>query len=250
LVAAPLAAAKNAPLLLTVGTSLPAVSKTELQRVLPTGGKVYILGGTGAVPATVASELTDLGYQVVRYGGADRFATAVQVADALGDPSTVLLATGTNFPDALSAGVAAAKAGGTVLLTNAATLPSATSSYLAAHGKTVYAIGGPAARPTATQRGSSALIGMPRRLPSRRSSSQGRAVWASPVGWRSQMRAPVGRCSHTPACRWFCPPQAVCQPRRCLLQQREEQRRLGIPLWWKRALAVAVQTAVGNALGL
>ena len=159
LVAGPLAAAKNAPLLLTVGSSLPTVSKAELQRVLPTGGKVYILGGTGAVPASVATQLTDLGYQVVRYGGADRFATAVQVADALGDPGTVLLATGTNFPDALSAGVAAAKAGGVVLLTNGTSLPSTTSSYLAAHAKTVYAVGGPAA---AADKKATALVGVDR----------------------------------------------------------------------------------------
>ena len=154
-----LAAAKNAPLLLTVGSSLPTVSKAELRRVLPAGGKVYILGGTGAVPASVATQLSGLGYQVVRYGGGDRFATAAQVADALGDPGTVLLATGTNFPDALSAGAAAAKTGGVVLLTNGTSLPSRTSSYLAGHGKTVYAIGGPAA---AADKKATALVGVDR----------------------------------------------------------------------------------------
>ena len=146
LVAAPLAAARNASLLLTYGSTLPAVSKTELERVLPAGGTVYVLGGTGAVPATVASQITDLGYRVVRYGGADRFDTAVKVAHALGDPATVLLASGTDFPDALSAGVAAAKVGGAVLLTNGTAVTSATSAYLSAHGVTVYAVGGPAAQ--------------------------------------------------------------------------------------------------------
>ena len=159
LVAGPLAGAKRAPLLLSVGGSLPPVTKTELQRVLPAGGMVYVLGGTGAVPVSVATQLTDLGYQVVRYGGADRFATAVQVAGALGDPGTVLLATGTNFPDALSAGVGAAKAAGVVLLTNGGSLPAATSSYLAAHAKTVYAVGGPAA---AADKKATALVGADR----------------------------------------------------------------------------------------
>ncbi len=78
---------------------------------------MYLLGDTKSIPASVATQLTGLGYQVVRYGGADRYATAVAVADALGSPSTVLLATGTNFPDALAAGVGAAKAHGAVLLT-------------------------------------------------------------------------------------------------------------------------------------
>ena len=152
LVGAPLAAAKNAPLLLTSGSSLPAAIKVEIQRVLAPGGTVYVLGGTSAVPTSIETELTGLGYQVIRYSGATRFATAVKVADALGDPGTVLLATGTNFPDALTAGVAAVKAGGVVLLTNGSTLPAETSAYLSAHPGTVYAIGGPAATadPSAT----------------------------------------------------------------------------------------------------
>ncbi len=145
LVGASLAAAKNAPVLLTVGDALSSDTATEVQRVLAPGGTVYILGGLESVPDSVATEVTGLGYNVVRYAGANRFATAVQVADALNDPSTVLLASGTNFPDALSAGAAAAKAGGVVLLTDGSTLPAETSAYLAAHATKVYAIGGPAA---------------------------------------------------------------------------------------------------------
>ncbi|MGH3260591.1 MAG: cell wall-binding repeat-containing protein, partial [Trebonia sp.] len=152
LVGAPLAVAKQAPLLLTVGDSLPTATLAEIERVLSPGKTVYILGGTSAVPAGVESQLTGAGYQVTRYAGSSRFATAVKVADALGDPGTVLLATGVNFPDALSAGVAAVKAGGVVLLTNGSALPQETQNYLAAHPGTVYAVGGPAASadPSAT----------------------------------------------------------------------------------------------------
>ncbi len=151
LVGGPLAAAKNAPLLLTEGSTLPAATATELKRVLPAGGTVYVLGGTSAVPATVANQLSAFGYSVVRYSGADRYATAVAVAKGLGSPTTVLLATGTNFPDALAAGPAAAHAHGAILLTDGSTLPTETATYLAgAH--TTYAIGGPAAAaaPSAT----------------------------------------------------------------------------------------------------
>ncbi len=152
LVGGPLCAAKSAPLLLTSGATLPQSTEAEIQRVLPAGGTVYVLGGTKAVPASVAGELTTLGYHVTRYGGIDRYATATQVADALGDPTTVLLATGTNFPDALSAGVAAAEDSAAVLLTNGASLPSATTDYLKERVATVYAVGGPAAAadPSAT----------------------------------------------------------------------------------------------------
>jgi putative cell wall-binding protein len=151
LVGGPLAAAKNAPLLLTEGSMLPAAAAAELKRVLPVGGTVYVLGGTSAVPATVASQLTSLGYSVVRYSGADRYATAVAVAKALGSPTTVLLATGTNFPDALAAGPAAAHVHGAILLTDGSAVPPETATYLAGAHVT-YAIGGPAAAavPSAT----------------------------------------------------------------------------------------------------
>ena len=159
LVGTPLAAAKDAALLLTTGASLPASTKTEIQRVLGAGKTVYILGGTDAVPDSIATELSAMGYQVVRYGGADRYATAVKVADALGDPGTVLLVTGTNYPDGLVAGSAAAKFSGAVLLTDGSAMVTATSAYLATHGKTVYAIGGPAAKADAA---AIALVGADR----------------------------------------------------------------------------------------
>ena len=147
-----LAAAKNAPLLFANGGLLTAATQAEIQRVLPAGGTVYLLGGTTAIPASVATTLTGLGFVPVRYAGTDRFGTALAVADALNDPSTVLLATGVNFPDALAAGPAAAHVHGVVLLTNGSSLTPAVTAYLAAHPGTVYAIGGPAvaADPSAT----------------------------------------------------------------------------------------------------
>src|SRR5579884_1700253 len=45
----PLAVAKNAPLLLTPPTTLDARVSAELQRVVPAGGTVYLLGGTVAL---------------------------------------------------------------------------------------------------------------------------------------------------------------------------------------------------------
>jgi YVTN family beta-propeller protein len=152
LVAAPLAAAKKGPLLLTSGTTLPVGTKSELQRVLAPGGTVYLVGGIGAIPASIQTQLTGLGYTAVRLQGADRYATAVAVAGALGDPRTVLLTTGINFPDGLAAGPAATQVGGVVLLTDGVSMPTETQTYLTAHATTSYAIGGPAvtADPTAT----------------------------------------------------------------------------------------------------
>ena len=150
--------------------------------MLPPGGTVYLLGGTSAIPAAVAATLSSLGYAVVRYAGADRYGTALAVADALGDPSTVLLATGTNFPDALAAGPAAAHVGGVVLLTDGTVLPPPVATYLTAHHGTVYAIGGPAitAYPAAT-----ALVGSDRYATAvavASHSSLRRLRWVSQVG--------------------------------------------------------------------
>jgi putative cell wall-binding protein len=149
----PLAAKVGGPLLLTSTAALDASVKAEIVRVAPAGAPVYVLGGTSAVSQSVVTTLTGLGFVVTRLSGADRFATAVAVADAVGDPTTVFEATGLNFPDALAGGPAAIKTGGVILLTNGSAQSPATAAYLAAHaGGTHYALGGPAATadPTAT----------------------------------------------------------------------------------------------------
>ncbi|TML56999.1 MAG: hypothetical protein E6G17_13630 [Actinobacteria bacterium] len=158
LAGAPLAAAKGGPLLLTARDALDGRVEAELSRALSPASTVYLLGGTGALSPAVESRLASLGYIVVRYAGGDRYETAVRVAsDGLGDPNTVFLTTGTDFPDALSAGAAAAKAGAAVLLTNGSTMAPATAGYLDAHrGDKRFAIGGPAA---AADRGATAVVG-------------------------------------------------------------------------------------------
>jgi YVTN family beta-propeller protein len=145
LVGAPFAASKNAPLLYTSGAGLPASTAAEITRVLAPGKTVYLLGGASAIPGSIATQLTGMGYVVSRISGSDRYATAVAVADAMGDPGVVFLATAANYADALAAGPAAAHATGAILLTDGTTLPPATSAYLAAHPGTTYAVGGPAA---------------------------------------------------------------------------------------------------------
>jgi len=114
--------------------------------VLAAGRTVYLLGGTTALSAGVEAAVRALGYTVARYGGIDRFGTAVKVAlVGLGSPGTALLATGVDFPDALAGGAAGCKTGGAVVLSAGRTLPAVTSNYLSAHHPTTFALGGPAA---------------------------------------------------------------------------------------------------------
>jgi putative cell wall-binding protein len=139
-----LAAAKNAPLLFTSGATVPAATLAEITRSLRPGGTVYVLGGTAAIPASAATQLSTLGFKVVRLAGADRYGTAIAVAGAIGGNGPVFLATGTGFADALAAGPAAAHGDGVVLLTDGGTLPASVKAYLAAHPSKVFAVGGQA----------------------------------------------------------------------------------------------------------
>jgi hypothetical protein len=148
LVGGPLAAAINGPLLLTQGApesaTIDARTLAEIQRVLPVGGNVYILGGNLAINPNVDNTLRGLGYTVIREAGADLYATAVDVAETLGNPTTIFEATGTNFYDALSAAPAAIKENAAILLTDGPTESLETYVYLVGHpGDTRYAIGGP-----------------------------------------------------------------------------------------------------------
>ena len=147
LVGTPLAVAKHGPLLLTETTGLDPRVLAEVQRILPAGGTVYLLGGTAALSPAVESALTQAGYRAVRLGGANRYATAVDVVNAIGLPADVFEASGLNFADALGAGAAAAHTGGVVLLTAGSVQARETSAYLAAHpGLQRVAAGGPAAQ--------------------------------------------------------------------------------------------------------
>ncbi|MEV4821715.1 cell wall-binding repeat-containing protein [Micromonospora sp. NPDC049274] len=132
-----LAGAKRAPLLMTPPTGLEAGTQAEIQRVLTTGGTVYLLGSPGALSSAVENEVRALGFQVKRLAGTDRFGTAVAIAkEADVDPAFVFVASGMDFPDALTAGSVAGSemfpgtTYGVVVLSNGSALPPATESYL------------------------------------------------------------------------------------------------------------------------
>ncbi len=143
----PLAVAVGGPLLITPPSDLDPSVQIELLRLLAPGRTVYILGGTAAISAQTESQIKGLGFNVVRFAGPDRYATAVAIAEqGLHDPSTVFEATGTNFPDAVAAGAAAAAVHGAILLTDGSEPAPETTAYLKAHrGTQRVAVGGPAA---------------------------------------------------------------------------------------------------------
>lgn len=146
LAGAPLAVAKGGPLLLTPPSGLDPRVAAEMRRCLPLGATVYLLGGVDALGTAVEDAVRSEGYQTVRLGGSDRYATSLAVLEqGLGSVSTVLLATGRDFADALSAGAAAGSRGGAVLLTDGPSLTPAIAAYLGQNSVTTFAVGEPAA---------------------------------------------------------------------------------------------------------
>lgn len=148
LVAGPLAANYNAPILMTPTKQVPH----RVVDALRTHGftKVILVGNPGAISAGAASQLQNAGFQVQRLGGQDRYRTAGVVADHLlaargRDKSDVYLATGVDYPDALSASSAAIKNVGVVLLTPRRTVDGTSQGWMnSAKAAKVVAVGGPA----------------------------------------------------------------------------------------------------------
>ncbi len=140
--AAPAAARAEAPLLLASSSALPQVTRDELARLDP--DEVVLLGGEAALSPAVADAVADLGPQVTRLAGEDRYATAAKVARTAFDAAdTALLATGEGFADALSGAAAAAAQDLPILQTRSASLPSTTASALEALGvERVVVLGG------------------------------------------------------------------------------------------------------------
>jgi putative cell wall-binding protein len=145
LAGAPFARQENGPILLTkTGELLPEVL-TEIKRVLPSGGKIWVLGGTSAIADGVIAALQAEGYQVERISGVDRYATAVAVAGKLKQLTDVFLASGLNFPDALAASSIAANKGAAILLTKKSSLTTATSTFLGSiPAEKIHIVGGTA----------------------------------------------------------------------------------------------------------
>jgi len=132
----------GSPVLL-VGDSVPGVVAGELARLNP--DTIYVVGGTSVVSDAVVSQLRGYG-AVKRISGANRFATSAAVsaevfkdADAV---SSVFVATGSNFPDALGAAAAAGYLGSPVLLVDD-TVPGPVAAELARlKPSKIYVVGG------------------------------------------------------------------------------------------------------------
>ncbi|WP_273851778.1 cell wall-binding repeat-containing protein [Guptibacillus spartinae] len=143
LAGAPLAYEMDAPILLTKTTSIP----TKVKEALTYFGveHVTILGGTTAISKDVEAELKKMNIDYDRISGENRYDTAAKIASEL-SPSpfeTAYVASGANYPDALSVAAIASLEGSPILLTKTTSLPAETAEALKNYTES-FAIGGTA----------------------------------------------------------------------------------------------------------
>lgn len=130
LAAGPFAARRQGPVLLVNGGSstLDAATRETLDRLGV--GWVGVVGDASSVSTGIAAGLSSARIDVARYAGADRFATAAQLAREFGVVDTAYLASGTGFPDALAGAAAAGADDAPLLLSRQWCMPAATRSAL------------------------------------------------------------------------------------------------------------------------
>ena len=120
---AALAGAVEGPILLTAKDQLPAEVRAEIVRLGPE--KIYVLGSEAAVSKAVEAALKAIfpADDFQRLGGADRYETAILIADKVKAlrgwkyDGAAFVCTGTDFPDALAAAPIAAANGWPIYLT-------------------------------------------------------------------------------------------------------------------------------------
>lgn len=131
---APVAGKKGtggAPVLLVSRTVVPPSVAAELARLRPR--RIVILGGTGAVSASVEKSVQAYTAGTVsRISGADRYATSARISAVNFAPGVpvVYVANGRNFPDALSGAPVAGASGAPVLLVTATGIPASVQTEL------------------------------------------------------------------------------------------------------------------------
>ncbi len=129
--AGPVGGKTGSPVLLVTAESIPDVVQGELTRLGP--GNIVVLGGLDTVSAAVALQLENFTRgNVTRLSGPDRFATsaAISAANFATGVSTVYVANGFNFPDALSAGPVGGKTGSPILLVTPGSIPDVVKAEL------------------------------------------------------------------------------------------------------------------------
>ncbi|BCB05769.1 cell wall-binding repeat-containing protein [Bacillus sp. KH172YL63] len=124
--AAAVAGEYNMPIVLTDGKTLSEEAKSLLENE-----DVYVLGGTAAISEKVAKEADSVALSVNRLAGVNRYGTLAEILKKFSNGSPELfVASGKNFPDALSAAPLVTSNNGLLLLVDPNELPKEVDSFL------------------------------------------------------------------------------------------------------------------------
>ncbi|WP_238884617.1 cell wall-binding repeat-containing protein [Clostridium sp. YIM B02551] len=137
------AAINNYPILYTETQKLNSRTKEYIKSNNIT--KIIIPGGIGVVSDSIVNELKTLGITSERISGVDRYSTSLSVAKNFSDSLNegIILATGNDFPDALSGGVLAAKRKQSILLVERKNMKSEMADFIKESGNiTLHLLGG------------------------------------------------------------------------------------------------------------
>ena len=125
------AGAGDSPVLLVTATTIPAEIDSELDRLNP--DRIVVLGGPNAVSEEVQTALAQYTIGgVTRLWGADRFDTSAKISQETfaADVDVVYVASGLNFPDALSGAPVAGSQNAPVLLVLPSSIPEVIQAEL------------------------------------------------------------------------------------------------------------------------
>ncbi|MBP2413773.1 putative cell wall-binding protein/GH25 family lysozyme M1 (1,4-beta-N-acetylmuramidase) [Arthrobacter stackebrandtii] len=125
-----LAGHQGGPVLLTATMVLPDAIRAELTRLKPK--RIVILGGSGSVSGSVMNLLKRYSPSVSRISGADRYEVSASISRSTywAGTTTVYVASGAVYSDALSGSAVAAHNGSPVLLTAPNVLPNSVKAEL------------------------------------------------------------------------------------------------------------------------
>lgn len=129
---------------MTREAGLPGATAGAITALKPT--EVVVLGGEAAVSEDVVTELEATGATVTRIGGQDRYETAALLADFEAPVARAYVASGLDYPDALTGAATAGALDSPILLTRPTALSQVTGEKLAGLEPTrIFVLGGVAA---------------------------------------------------------------------------------------------------------
>lgn len=126
--AAPLSQKYNAPILLTPRNTINKDLLEEINRLC--AKKAFIIGGPSVISEDVEKQLGNNSIACTRIYGHDRYETSVNVAKMIGTSNGAFIASGENFPDAVSAAPIAALKGMPILLATKNSIPDVVKDFI------------------------------------------------------------------------------------------------------------------------